>query len=56
MAVGEQKTVTLDIPVKNLARYDADTQEWQVAAGEYSLQTGSSSRTQDLQKTVLLSL
>lgn len=56
LASGEQKTVTLQIPVKNLARYNAEKKEWQVPTGEYLLQTGSSSRTQDLQQTVLLSL
>lgn len=38
---GEQKTVTLQIPVKNLARYDAEKQEWRVAAGEYQIEIGN---------------
>ena len=54
LEAGEQKNVTLQIPVKNLARYDAKKQEWQVAAGEYRLWMGSSSRKQNLQQTTLL--
>jgi beta-glucosidase len=54
LEAGEQKTITLNIPVKNLARYAAEKQEWQAAAGEYRLWVGSSSREQNLQQTTLL--
>lgn len=53
LEVSQQKTVTMEIPVNNLARYDADTREWQVAAGEYLLRMGSSSHEQNLQQITL---
>ncbi len=37
---GEQKTVTLKIPVKNLARYNVTNSQWIVDAGEYRLWLG----------------
>jgi hypothetical protein len=54
LEAGEQKTITLNIPVKKLARYAAEKQEWQTAAGEYRLWVGSSSREQNPQQTTLL--
>lgn len=41
---GEEKTVTITIPVKDLARYDESSGGWVVDKGEYRLLVGTSSR------------
>jgi beta-glucosidase len=47
---GESKTVTVSIPVKDLAYFDANSMNWIVEPGEYTLRAGSSSR--DIKETV----
>ena len=42
--LGQTATVTLTIPVKDLAYYDVDSHSWKVEPGEYKLMAGSSSR------------
>jgi beta-glucosidase len=37
---GEQKTVTLQVPVQHLSRYDVTNKQWMVDAGEYTLWIG----------------
>jgi len=44
VAVGETATVTLRIPVKDLAYYDVKTSKWMVEPGKYKLLAGTSSR------------
>ncbi|MFI5136228.1 MAG: beta-glucosidase family protein [Sphingobacteriales bacterium] len=44
VAVGETATVTLSIPVKDLAYYDVKTSKWVVEPGKYKLLAGASSR------------
>ncbi len=44
IAVGETATVTLTIPVKDLAYYDVKTSKWIVEPGKYKLLAGTSSR------------
>jgi len=44
VAVGETATVTLNIPVKDLAYYDVKTSKWVVEPGKYKLLAGTSSR------------
>jgi beta-glucosidase len=44
IAVGETATVTLTIPVKDLAYYNVKTSKWVVEPGKYKLLAGTSSR------------
>ncbi|HWZ04912.1 MAG TPA: fibronectin type III-like domain-contianing protein, partial [Mucilaginibacter sp.] len=44
VAVGETATVTLSIPVKDLAYYNVKTSKWVVEPGKYKLLAGTSSR------------
>jgi beta-glucosidase len=44
VAVGETATVTLNIPVKDLAYYDVKSNSWVVEPGQYKLLAGTSSR------------
>ncbi|AVR43990.1 glycosyl hydrolase [Christiangramia fulva] len=41
---GDRKTVTIDIPVKELAYFDEDTNSWKIEPGTYLLKVGNSSR------------
>ena len=41
---GEEKTVTLEIPVKDFALYDDRVSRWVVEPDKYTLQVASSSR------------
>ena len=41
---GETATVTLKIPVKDLAYYNITTSKWVVEPGKYELHAGKSSR------------
>lgn len=50
LMAGEQKTVTLQIPVRNLARYDVKNQNWSIETGEYRIWTGNSSCHDNLQQ------
>jgi len=47
-------TVTLNIPVKDLAYYDVDSHSWKVEPGEYTLQAGTSSR--DIKQSVVVTV
>ena len=49
---GEEKTVTLEIPVKDFALYDDRVSRWVVEPDKYTLQVASSSR--DIKGAVLL--
>jgi len=49
----EEKTVSLDISVQKLSRYDADKQQWIIHAGQYNLWLGTSSRLDDLQQLTI---
>ena len=42
--VGQTTTVTLALPVKELAYYDVDKKDWVVESGTYNLRIGNSSR------------
>jgi beta-glucosidase len=41
LAAGEEKSITLRIPVQQLARYDGQTKQWQCYSGEYHVWAGS---------------
>ena len=47
---GQMKTVSVSIPVKDLAYFDSNTMKWVVEPGEYIIRVGSSSR--DIRQTV----
>lgn len=47
---GDSKTVTIQVPVKELAYFNTATKKWTVEPGNYILKLGSSSR--DIQKEV----
>ncbi|OOG63698.1 glycoside hydrolase family 3 C-terminal domain-containing protein [Flavobacterium sp. A45] len=47
---GNSETVTIKIPVKELAYYNVETKKWTVEPGNYTLKLGSSSR--DIKKEV----
>ena len=44
IAAGETASITLTIPVKDLAYYDVKTSKWVVEPGKYKLLAGTSSR------------
>jgi beta-glucosidase len=44
IAAGETASITLNIPVKDLAYYDVKTSKWVVEPGKYKLLAGTSSR------------
>ncbi len=54
LAAGEHRDITLQVPVQQLARYDATRKAWHVEPGEYCLWSGCSSRTADLQATAIM--
>ena len=41
---GQTKTVTLELPVKELAYYNVEQKSWTIEPGDYSLKIGNSSR------------
>jgi beta-glucosidase len=47
---GEAKTVSVSIPVQELAYFDTNSMKWVVEPGEYILRAGGSSR--DIKQTV----
>jgi len=51
---GQTATVTLAIPVKDLAYYDVDSHSWKVEPGEYKLMAGTSSR--DIKQSVVVTV
>ena len=44
LEAGETKTVSLDVPVKDLAFYDVDAAAWEVEPISYTVSVGPSSR------------
>lgn len=51
---GASETVTIKVPVKELAYYDVKTKKWTVEPGNYTLKLGSSSR--DIKKEVVVTV
>jgi beta-glucosidase len=49
---GNAETVTIQVPVKELAYYDVVTKKWTVESGKYTLKLGNSSR--DIKKEVVV--
>ncbi|WP_373057335.1 glycoside hydrolase family 3 C-terminal domain-containing protein [Zunongwangia sp. H14] len=49
---GGFKTVTIELPVKELAYYDVDSKSWMVEPGTYTLKLGNSSRNIEDEVTV----
>jgi len=52
--VGQTATVTLSIPVKDLAYYDDGSRSWKVEPGTYKLMAGTSSR--DIKESVVVTV
>jgi beta-glucosidase len=53
LKAGEKKTVTLEVPVQQLARYNTDQKTWRVIAGDYAVWIGNSSGEQDLHQVMI---
>ncbi|QKJ62223.1 glycoside hydrolase family 3 C-terminal domain-containing protein [Flavobacterium sp. M31R6] len=51
---GNSATVTIKVPVKELAYYNVETKKWTVEPGNYTLKLGSSSR--DIKKEVTVTI
>jgi beta-glucosidase len=51
---GNTETVTIKVPVKELAYYDAAAKKWTVEPGKYTLKLGTSSR--DIKKEVVVTI
>ncbi len=49
---GERRTVSIDIPIDNLAYYDSDRAEWVIEALDYVVHGGTSSRVLPLSVTL----
>lgn len=54
VAAGDSQTITIQVPVKELAYYNVATKKWTVEPGNYTLKLGSSSR--DIQKEIAISI
>lgn len=54
IAPGETTSVTLRIPVKDLAYYDVKTSKWKVEPGKYKLLAGTSSRDIEESATIVV--
>jgi len=54
IAAGQTATVTLTIPIKDLAYYDVDSHSWKVESGAYKLMAGTSSR--DIKESVVVTV
>lgn len=52
IAPGETASITLNIPVKDLAYYDVKTSKWVVEPGKYKLLAGTSSRDTEQSGTI----
>jgi len=52
--VGTSETITLQIPVKELAYYNVKAKKWTVEPGNYTLKLGNSSR--DIKKEVVITI
>ncbi|MNQ51760.1 Thermostable beta-glucosidase B [compost metagenome] len=51
---GNSETVTITLPVKELAYYDVTSKKWVVEAGKYTLKVGNSSR--DIKKEIAITI
>ncbi|MNX34492.1 Thermostable beta-glucosidase B [compost metagenome] len=51
---GNSETVTIKLPVKELAYYDVASKKWIVEAGKYTLKVGNSSR--DIKKEIAITI
>ncbi|MBF4517214.1 glycoside hydrolase family 3 C-terminal domain-containing protein [Flavobacterium sp. ANB] len=51
---GSSETVTIQIPVKELAYYDVTAKKWTVEPGKYTLKVGNSSR--DIKKEIVVTI
>jgi beta-glucosidase len=51
---GNSETVTIQLPVKELAYYDVASKKWVVEAGKYNLKVGNSSR--DIKKEIAITI
>jgi beta-glucosidase len=51
---GDSNTVTIMVPVKELAYYDAAAKKWTVEPGKYTLKIGNSSR--DIKKEIVVTI
>ena len=51
---GSSNTVTIKVPVKELAYYDVTAKKWTVEPGKYTLRLGNSSR--DIKKEVVVTI
>jgi beta-glucosidase len=54
VAAGKSQTITITIPVKELAYYNVVTKKWTVEPGNYTLKLGSSSRDIKKEVTVII--
>jgi beta-glucosidase len=54
VTAGKTETVTIQIPVIELAYYNVETKKWTVESGNYTLKLGSSSR--DIKKEVVVTI
>ena len=54
VSAGKSETITIQVPVKELAYYDVETKKWTVEPGNYTLKLGSSSR--DIKKEVAVTI
>jgi beta-glucosidase len=54
VATGKSETVTIKVPVKELAYYNVKTKKWTVEPGNYTLKLGSSSR--DIKKEIVVTI
>ncbi len=54
IAAGKSETITIQVPVKELAYYNVESKKWTVEPGNYTLKLGSSSR--DIKKEIEISV
>ncbi|MBA0885501.1 glycoside hydrolase family 3 C-terminal domain-containing protein [Flavobacterium undicola] len=54
VTAGNSKTVTIQVPAKELAYYNVKAKKWTVEPGNYTLKLGNSSR--DIQKEVIVTI
>ena len=54
LKAGESKTVTIEVPVQELAYYNVAASDWKVESGAYKVLVGASSR--DIREETLVSI
>jgi beta-glucosidase len=54
VAAGKSQTITIAVPVKELAYYNVETKKWTVEPGDYTLKIGNSSR--DIKKEITITI